>query len=82
MAYTLIKFDKIGPTKERLKVKSFKTSEARASFLAKQTDNRWQIPGDMSYLRVPYPTKSGTYAAAGGQWHNVKDLPASVKAHV
>lgn len=73
-----------GGLKERLHVKAFKTSNDLGAFLCKQSDNMWKgiEAGTLSYLRVPYPTKSGIYAAAGGQWHNVKNLDASILAHI
>lgn len=66
--------------KDRLTVKTFKTREAMYEFLNKQCDNRWAIVGEGS--ATTYPTKAGVYAYAGGQWHNVKNLDASVLAHI
>lgn len=79
-----IKYVKIGPIKERLHVKVFKTCNDLGAFLCKQSDNNWKgiEPGALSYLKIPYPTKSGIYASAGGQWHNVKKLDPSILTHV
>lgn len=57
-------------------VKRFPDAEAAHGFLNSQPDNKWALtkPGE--------PTKPGRYAYAGGQWHNVKTLDASVLAHV
>ena len=64
---------------ERLKVRSFKTSEEMHKFL--NTGNNsldWREcdsdKGD--------PTKRGTYAYAGQAWHNVKSLDSSILAHI
>jgi len=79
-----IKFVKTGNgLKERLHVKAFKNSNDCGAFLCKQ-DNSWKgiEAGAMSYLKTPYPAKSGIYACAGGQWHNVKKLDASILAHI
>jgi len=57
--------------KDRKIIKSVRDAHA---FLNKQFDNTWSIyDGDL---------KAGTYAYAGGQWHNVKNLDPSVLAHV
>ena len=83
--YRAIKFVKTGNgLKERLHVKVFKTANDLGDFLCKQTDNTWREckPDSMSYIRVPYPDKAGIYACAGGQWHNVKKLDASILAHI
>ncbi len=80
-----IKFERTGNgLKERLRVKAFKNSNDLGAFLCKQDDNSWKAieAGAMSYLRVPYPVKSGLYASAGGNWHNVKTLDASILAHI
>lgn len=63
--------------KERLHVKAFKTMNDLGAFLCKQTDNKWKHDEFKKY-----PEKSGVYAFAGGQWHNVKSLDASVLAHI
>lgn len=79
-----IRFERTGNgLKERLMVKAFKNSNALGDFLTKQ-DKPWRaiVAGQNSYLNVPYPTKSGTYAAAGGQWHNVKNLDPCILAHI
>lgn len=80
-----IKFERTGNgLKERLHVKAFKSPNDLGAFLCKQTDNKWKgvEVGALSYLKVPYPVKSGVYASAGGAWHNVKSLDASVLAHI
>ena len=64
--------------KDRLTVKTFQTSEAMHAFLNKQYDNKWRIVGEGN----AYPSKAGVYAYAGGQWHNVRNLDASVLAHI
>ena len=61
--------------KTRLKIKAFKTSDAMHKFL-NTSDNalHWKV-SDKNL-------KAGTYAYAGGQWHNVKNLDASILAHI
>lgn len=57
--------------KDRKIIKSVRDAHA---FLNKQDNNLWSVyDGDL---------KAGTYAYAGGQWHNVKSLDASMLAHI
>ena len=59
---------------QRLIVKTFKTTQAACEFENKQFNNDWTpYDGDL---------KAGTYAKAGGAWHNVKSLDASILAHI
>lgn len=62
---------------ERMKVRNFKTSDAMHKFL-NTGDNALQ----WRETRENEPVKSGTYAWAGGQWHNTKNLDPSVLAHI
>ncbi len=66
-----------GSFKERLIIKGFKTRDALHTFL-NTSDNgmHWYE------LKSTMPTKPGTYAFAGGQWHNVKSLDISILAHI
>jgi hypothetical protein len=66
---------------ERLQVKTFKTSQGKHIFLNKQTDNEWHERPTV-FGGLTSPTKRGTYARAGGGWHNVKSLDVSVLAHI
>ena len=61
----------------RRHIKAFKTSDAMYRFL-NHGDNatRWAITTNKTFNR------SGTYAFAGGKWHNVKDLDATALAHI
>lgn len=72
--------------KERMTIKGFKTSEAMHEFLNKQSDNTWIVTSEPDYYGAFKPElaklKPGKYAFAGGQWHNVKSLDASVLAHI
>lgn len=63
--------------KERLHVKSFATSDAAHGFQNKQYDNEWRTAGPEHADK-----KAGIYAFAGGRWHNVKSLDATVLAHI
>ena len=59
----------------RLVVRKFADSHSAHEFLNKGANGlTWQI----SNKGLP----AGTYAFAGGQWHNVKRLDASVLAHI
>lgn len=77
MTYTIESYRALGALKrgERLKVKAFKCSEDMHKFL-NTADNalRWRVSAK--------GLKAGTYAFAGGQWHNVNNLDASVLAHI
>ena len=66
-----------GNWKQRLHIKSFKTSDEAHGFLNKQYDNNWSIASNEHQNK-----KSGIYAFAGGQWHNVKDLDSSILNHI
>ena len=57
--------------KERMIIKSVPDVHA---FLNKQYDNLWKV--------YEGPLKAGTYAFAGGSWHNVKSLDSTVLAHI
>jgi len=59
---------------QRQIVKTFKSSEAMHEFLNKQDNNDWRESKE--------DLKAGTYAFAGGRWHNVKNLDASALAHI
>jgi len=61
--------------KERLLIKSFKTSDAMNKFLATEDNS-------LFWFESKRGLKAGTYAFAGGSWHNVKKLDASILAHI
>lgn len=61
--------------KHRLVIKGFKTTDDMHRFLNK-ADN------SLRYRISDKSLKPGTYAFAGGQWHNVKSLDASILAHI
>jgi hypothetical protein len=60
--------------RQRMTIKTFKYADDMHKFLNKQTDNAWR--------ESSHNLKAGVYAYAGGQWHNVKSLDASVLAYV
>ena len=75
--FTIHKYQRqSGSFKERLIVKAYRSKEAMYTFLNAQYDNTWieHKPG--------LPEKAGTYAYAGGQWHNVRSLDISLLAHI
>jgi hypothetical protein len=61
----------------RLIVRGFKTNEDMHRFL-NTGDNA--APG--KWRESTKGLKPGTYAYAGGQWHNVKNLDVSALAHI
>lgn len=60
--------------RERLKVRTFASSQAMHAFLNRQTDNAWR--------ESSRGLKTGTYAFVGGAWCNVRTLDSTVLAHV
>lgn len=70
------KLKKVSPgiKRQRMTIKTFRDREAACAFQNKQPNNDWtEYTGDL---------KAGVYAYAGGQWHNVKTLDATVLAHI
>lgn len=61
--------------KERLVIKELKGTKGYDFLQGPENyNNQWtEYNGDL---------KAGTYAFAGGQWHNVKKLDASLLAHI
>lgn len=66
-----------GSFKERLIVRTFKTREALYRFLNDQDHACYWFE-----LKAGMPSKAGTYAFAGGQWHNVRKLDSSILAYI
>lgn len=66
---------------ERIMVKTFRDSGALHSFLNSQTNNDWK-ENSGSLCGSTLPSKKGTYAYAGGAWHNVKSMDPSVLCHI
>jgi hypothetical protein len=69
----------------RLVIKAFKSEDLAHEFMNKQYDNTWQpnsFADYMGYIPATKDLKAGTYAFAGGQYHNVKSLDDSVLAHI
>lgn len=60
---------------ERMNVKEFQDRTAMHEFLNKGSNS-------LSWREHTAGLNSGTYARAGGQWHNVKSLDPSVLAHI
>jgi hypothetical protein len=60
--------------RQRMTIKAFKCADDMYTFLGKQSDNDWK--------ESKHELRAGVYAYAGGQWHNVKSLDASVLAHI
>ena len=75
-----------GIKRQRLTVKGFKTLDAMRTFLNAQGSNEWSpanTPDYSNHLNSDRSTLApGVYAWAGGKWHNVKTLDASVLAHI
>lgn len=62
---------------ERMIVRNFKTNDAMHKFL-----NTGGNALEWQETRKDEPAKSGTYAYAGQEWHNVKSLDACSLAHM
>ena len=82
--FTIWRFANVGGNnfKERLIIKGFKTSDAMYRF-AQEQGNLWQYCDGPNARHTNFANmKPGTYAMAGGYYHNVKSLDASILAHV
>jgi len=84
MAYLARKIVRVGQNgfKERLHIKAFQDANELGAFLCKQDDNTWGEVSEEKQKAHGYPNKSGIYAFAGGQWHNVKKLDPIILAHI
>jgi len=60
----------------RLVIKRFPDSNAAYTYMNKHSTgiNDWRISNK--------GLKAGTYAYAGGKWHNIKNLDATALAHI
>ena len=85
---TIFKYTKVNcqSLKERLIVKTFKYNDDMHKFTQRADQgNIWTYWSDNSpflYDKALPVLKAGTYAYAGGKYHNVKHLDASVLAHI
>lgn len=61
--------------RERMTVKQFQSRDAMHGFLNKGSNS-------LSWREHTAGFKPGTYARAGGQWHNVKSLDPTTLAHI
>ena len=78
---TIYRYHRLPNGKERLIIKGFKTADAMYKF--KNEGNVWESCATPYHGPARYTDlKPGTYAFAGGKYHNVKSLDASVLAHV
>jgi hypothetical protein len=73
---TVMKMQHVAGTlcKQRLIIKGFQSFTAMYKFLAAQDNNNWK--------ESTYDFKPGTYAMAGGKWHNIKSLDPSILNHI
>lgn len=62
-------------TRERLKVRGFKCRDDMFKFLNTGSNS-------LAWRESDKGLKPGTYAYAGGKWHNVKSLDACALAHI
>ncbi len=60
----------------KIQIRAFKTQHDLDRFLNKQTDNSW------TSVSMSGVEKSGFYAMLGGRYVNLKDVDASVLAHI
>ena len=83
---TIFRFMRIGGNnfKERLIVKSFKTSAAMYSFAQSSAQaNLWEYASGPNARHDKFAAlKPGTYVFAGGEWRNVKSIDPSALAHM
>ena len=82
---TIFKFQRTGNGfKERLIIKAFKSSDAAYKFTNTGFNgNIWKHCQGPHAPHLQFDgMKAGTYAFAGGKFHNVKNLDISVLAHV
>jgi len=78
MTHSIQKTDtRLGFGRDRLIIKSFASADAMHRFLNAQYDNAWQETHSSHADK-----KAGTYAFAGGKWHNVRKLDAMSLAHI
>ena len=79
MANAIRKFVKVGGQtfKERLVIKTFKHAHDMHTFLSTSDNGLFWREG-----RPDMPDKAGTYAYAGGKYHDVKKLDPSILAHI
>jgi hypothetical protein len=83
--FTVYKFQRTGNGfKERLVIKGFKSSDAAHKFTNQgMNGNVWTHCQGPNAPHSKYDgMKAGTYAFAGGKFHNVKSLDVSVLAHI
>ena len=75
--YTIERFNRIPGTlcKERLIIKGFRHSDDMHKFLCDGGNA-------LTWKQSARGFKPGTYAYAGGKWHNVKSLDSTVLAHI
>lgn len=75
---------------ERMKIRGFKSADAMHKFLNtddnalhwRQTVNQLEINPNAWGACDETKLKPGTYAWAGGQWHNIKNLDALALMHI
>lgn len=73
--YTIESISRVCRRGERMKIKGFKTSDAMHKFLNTGSNA-------LNWRESDKGLKPGTYAFAGGRWHNVRSLDPCVLAHI
>jgi hypothetical protein len=73
--HTVESISRVVRPRDRLRIKAFRDAEAMHKFLATGDNALW-------WKESTKGLKAGTYAYAGGRWHNVRTLPPEVLAHV
>ena len=73
--FTIESISRVVRRGERMKIKSFKTSESMHKFLN-------MAHNSFTWRESDKGLKTGIYAYAGGSWHNVKRLDPSILAHI
>jgi hypothetical protein len=65
--------------KQRMKIKGFKTREAREEWCHEYSNN---CIGNPVWKPIESEVKSGTYAMVGGAWKNIKNIDPDLMAHI
>ena len=84
-AYAISRSGRLG--RERIHIKCFTDFQALHACQNRRYDNDWScLDCDIHPHNAPpadtLPRKAGTYAYAGGRWHNVKSLDSMMLAHI
>ena len=77
--YKAVSYFSLSGFRQRMQIKSFKTHEAREEWCNKHSSN---IMCEPVWKPVAGDAKAGVYAKVADAWRPVKELDASLLAHV